>query len=391
MKETYIVAAQRTPLGSFQGVLADIPAPQLAAGVITALLQKNDLPPSAIDEVIIGQVLSGGSGQAPARQAMRAAGIPDNAAAMTINKVCGSGLKALMLAAGSIALGESELILAGGMENMTLSPYALPKARSGYRMGNGEIVDLLLHDALRDPYTGRHMGEVTEKVISDNGLSREELDAYAERSYRRSQQAIAQGFFKNEIVPVVKQTRKGEEVIEQDEEPFRVDFAKLPGLRPVFAKDGRITAANASTINDGAAIALLASAEALSKYNLKPVARLVASATNSLHPDLFPEAPVGAIEKVAQRAGLKMADIELFEINEAFAAVPLLAIKQNGLDPEKVNVNGGAVSLGHPVGASGCRIVATLLAEMQRRRSKYGLATLCIGGGEAVAAIFERV
>jgi len=391
MKEIYIVNALRTPLGSFQGVLADIPAPQLAAGVMTALLQKNDLPPSAMDEVILGQVLSGGSGQAPARQALRAAGIPDSAAAMTINKVCGSGLKALMLAAGSIALGESELVLAGGMESMSLAPYALPKARAGYRMGNGEVIDLLINDALRDPYTGRHMGEVTEKVIADNDLSREEMDAYAAGSYRRSQQAIERGLFKNEIVPVIKQTRKGDHVIEQDEEPFRVDFAKLPGLRPVFAKDGRISAGNASTINDGAAVALLAGAGAVAKYNLKPVAKVIASATNSLHPDLFPEAPVGAIERVVQKAGLKITDIDLFEINEAFAAVPLLAISKNGLDPERVNVNGGAVSLGHPVGASGCRIVATLLAEMQRRQVRYGLATLCIGGGEAVAAIFERV
>ena len=391
MEKIFIVTALRTPLGSFQGVLADIPAPDLAAGVIKTLLQKNDLQPSAIDEVIIGQVLAGGNGQAPARQAMRTAGLPDSIAALTINKVCGSGLKAVMLAAGSIALGEADLVLAGGMENMTLAPYALPKGRNGYRMGNGEVVDLLIHDALWDPYTGRHMGEVTEKVIADNNLSREELDAYAITSYRRSQRAIEEGRFREEIVPVIKQTRKGEQVIDQDEEPHRVDFAKISGLRPVFAKDGRITAGNASTINDGAAIALVASADAVAKYHLKPMAKLVASATHSQHPDLFPEAPVGAIEKVVKKAGLQMADIDLFEINEAFAAVPLLAIKKFGLDPEKVNVNGGAVSLGHPVGASGCRIVATLLAEMQRRRSRYGLATLCIGGGEAVAAIFEQI
>lgn len=390
MQEIFLVKALRTPLGSFQGSLADVPAPQLAAPVISGLLEQTNLAPEAVDEVILGQVISAGTGQAPARQAMRAAAIPDSTPAMTINKVCGSGLKAIMLAAGSVALGESQLVLAGGMENMTLSPYALPKARGGFRMGNGEVVDLMIHEALLDPYSGRHMGELTEKVIADNNLSREELDAYAEASYRRSQNAIEQGLFKDEIVPVIKQSRKGEIRVEQDEEPFRVDFAKLPGLRPVFAKDGRITAGNASTINDGAAVALVASAAAVEKYRLEPMARLIASASNSQHPDLFPVAPVGAIERAVQKAGLKMADIDLFEINEAFAAVPLVAIKQNGIDPDKVNVNGGAVSMGHPVGASGCRIVATLLAEMQRRKARYGLATLCIGGGEAVAAVFER-
>jgi len=391
MQTVYLVHALRTPFGSFGGVLADVSAPRLAAGLISRLLERASLEPTSVDEVIVGQVLQGGAGQAPARQAMRLAGLPDGVPAMTVNKVCGSGLKAIMLAAGSIRLGDAGVVVAGGMESMSMAPYALPAARFGMRMGSSPAVDLLLHDALIDPYSGRHMGEITEEMIASCGISRQEQDAWAIRSYERGQAAIRAGLFDEEIVPVVKPSKKAEVTVAQDEEPFRVDFDKIPSLRPVFKKEGTITAANASTINDGAALALLAGEEAAGRFGLQPVVRLVAQATHSLHPDRFGEAPVGAIEKVCAMAGLSAADIGLFEINEAFAAVPLVAVRALGLDPEKVNVNGGAVAIGHPVGASGGRLVATLMREMRRRGERYGLATLCIGGGEAVAVIFERV
>ena len=391
MEEVYVVESLRTPQGSFGGVLADVPAPQLAATVIRGLLERSGLVPAAVDEVIVGQVLAGGAGQAPARQAMRYAGLSDSTPAMTINKVCGSGLKALMLGAGSIRLGDAGVVVAGGMENMSLAPFLLQKGRYGYRMGNGEVADLMILDGLQDPYSGKHMGEIADASAAKHGLNRQQQDAFAEASYRKAQAAITEGIFTDEIVPVVKKSRKGEVVVDQDEEPFKVDFAKLPGLRAVFSKEGTITAGNASTINDGAALTLLAGTTAVETHGLKPKARLVAYASNSTHPDDFTIAPVGAVEKVCVRAGLQLGDIDLFEINEAFAAVPLLAINALGLDPEKINVNGGAVAIGHPLGASGGRLVATLVRELGKRRARYGLATLCIGGGEAVAAIFERV
>ncbi len=391
MENVFIVSALRTPFGSFGGALADISAPDLASQIISELVQRSALPKELINEVVIGQVLQGGAAQAPARQAMRMAGLPDSTHAMTINKVCGSGLKAIMLAADSILLGNSQIVIAGGMENMSQAPYALPKARFGQRLGNGEIVDLLIYDALLDPYSKRHMGEITEDWVVKQGLSREEQDSFAARSYTLSQAAVKNGTFADELISVVKKSRKGDVTITEDEEPFRGSVAKLPGLRPAFSKTGTITAGNASTINDGAGLALLAGEAAVTKHNLKPIARMVASATNSIHPDLFAEAPVDAIRKCCAKANLKLSDIGLFEINEAFAAVPLVAIKQLDLNPEIVNVNGGAVSIGHPVGASGGRLVATLLREMKVRNVKYGLATLCIGGGEAVAAIFELV
>jgi acetyl-CoA C-acetyltransferase len=386
MKDVFIVVALRTPFCSFGGQLAEVPAPTLAAQVIKEILHRTGINGSELDEVIIGQVLQGGVGQAPARQAMRQAGLPDSVHAMTINKVCGSGLKAMMLAADSIRLGGSQLSLAGGMENMSLAPYALPGARFGQRLGNGELVDLLIYDALQDPASKRHMGEITEDWIAGHGLSREEQDVYAARSYERSQAAVKNGTFADELVSVVKSSRKGDVIISEDEEPFRGEVDKLTGLRPAFSKTG-----TASTINDGAGLALLASGEAVAAHGLKPIARLIASSTHSLHPDQFGQAPVDAIRKCCAKAGLELNDIGLFEINEAFSAVPLMAIKLLGLDPERVNVNGGAVSLGHPVGASGARLVATLLREMGVRNEQYGLATLCIGGGEAVSAVFERM
>jgi len=390
MKDIFVVDALRTPFGSFGGSLSEVAAPSLAAQVISALLERHSVSGDQIDEVILGQVLQGGSGQAPARQAMRQAGLPDSVAAMTINKVCGSGLKAMMLAADSIQLGNSSMVLAGGMENMSLAPYLLPKARFGQRMGNGEILDLLIHDGLQDPYSNRHMGVITEEWIAQHGIGRDEQDTFAARSYRLAQSALDSLIFSDELVPVVKKSRKGEVRIDSDEEPFRGDIDKLTTLRPAFNKEGTITAGNASTINDGASVALLADAESVEKHKLKPKARLIASATNSIHPDLFAEAPVGAIQKCVERAGLTLDQIDLFEINEAFAAVPVLAARQLKIPVEKINVNGGAVALGHPIGASGARLATTLIREMQARGSRYGLATLCIGGGEAVAAIFER-
>ena len=391
MSNVYLVETLRTPFGSFGGSLADVPAPYLAAVVMKKILEASGLPGDAVDQVIAGQVITGGAGQAPARQAMRAAGIPDTTAALTINKVCGSGLKAIMLGADAIRLGDSDVVIAGGMENMSMAPYALPTARYGMRMGDGKAVDLMVFDALTDPYTGRHMGQVAEERVKAHKFSREAQDEYAVDSYKRAQGAIEKGLFETEIVPVVKSTRSGDVVVNHDEEPSQVNFDKLKGLRPVFAKDGSITAGNASTINDGAAFSLLMSEAAVEKYGLKPKARLVSYATGSMHPDMFPDVPVLAIERALDKAGLTVEDIGRFEINEAFAAVTMIAMKELKLDRNKVNVNGGAVSIGHPVGASGGRLVTTLIPELQRSGERYGLATLCIGGGEAVAAIFEKM
>ncbi|HJV66652.1 MAG TPA: thiolase family protein [Geomonas sp.] len=391
MEEIFVVDCVRTPFGSFNGVLSDVDASLLGATAIKGLFERSAVDPSAVDEVVMGQVLSGGCGQAPARQAMRGAGIPDSVPALTINKVCGSGLKSIMLGADSIRAGNSEVVVAGGMENMSQAPYFLKKGRGGYRMGHDQLFDLLIHDGLQDPYTGRHMGEIGEDSATRNSISRTEQDQFALRSYRLAQAAVNGGLFAGEIVPVVKKGRGGEQVIGRDEEPFKVDFEKITQLRAVFRKDGTITAGNASTINDGAAVALLTSASGLKKHKLAPKARLVASATNSLHPDQFPEAPVGAIERACVRAGLSIDQIDLFEINEAFSTVPLIAMKTLGIPLDKVNVNGGACAIGHPIGASGARLAATVIHELHRRKGRYGLATLCIGGGEAVAVIFERI
>ncbi len=390
MNDVFIVEARRTPFGSFAGDLSDIAAPELASQVMADLLRRSQMPADAIDEVIVGQVLQGGCGQAPARQAMRKAGLPDSVHAMTINKVCGSGLKAIMLAADTIGLGDSDSVIAGGMENMSLAPYALPTLRTGQRMGHAQALDLMIFDALQDPYSGRHMGEITETWVERHGLSREDQDQYAALSYRLAQAAVAAGTFTDELTPVIKRSRKGNVTVDQDEEPGRGNIDKLAGLRPAFKKDGTITAGNASTINDGAAFVILCSKAAVERHSLQPMARLVASATNSIAPDDFAEAPIGAIQKAIARAGLALADIDLFEINEAFAAVPLVAIHELSLDLEKVNVNGGAVAIGHPVGASGARLAVTLIRELGARKQRYGVASLCIGGGEAVAAVFER-
>ncbi|HKL25119.1 MAG TPA: thiolase family protein [Desulfuromonadales bacterium] len=390
MNDVYIVEARRSPFGSLGGALGETPAPELASQVIRDLLRRQPIPADAVDEVIIGQVLQGGCAQAPARQAMRQAGLPDSVPAMTINKVCGSGLKAMMLAADAIRLGDAAIVIAGGMENMTLAPYIIPKGRYGYRLGNGQLLDLMILDGLQDPYSSRHMGEITEAWVGRHGLSREDQDAFAARSYRLAQKAVADGTFTDELTPIVKSSRKGEVTVALDEEPGRGDTGKLAGLRPAFSKQGTITAGNASSINDGAGLALVCSGQALKDHDLQPRARLVAATTNSIAPDDFAEAPVDAIRRVVARAGLALADIDLFEINEAFAAVPLVAARQLDIDPGKINVNGGAVAIGHPIGASGARLAATLVRELRARGRRYGVATLCIGGGEAVAAVFER-
>ncbi len=391
MSNVYLVDGLRTPFGSFNGIFADVSAVELGAVVMKGILEKNGLVAEAVDEVIVGQVLTGGCGQAPARQAMRRAGLPDQIPAMTINKVCGSGLKSIMLGCDSIRLGNAGLVLAGGMENMTQAPYVLKKGRNGYRMGHGEILDLMIYDGLQDPYSGRHMGLISEESVLRGGLTREEQDQFAARSYRRSRTAVSEGLFRSEIVPVIKPSKGGDIALADDEEPFKGDPDKLGQLRPVFSKEGSITAGNASSINDGAAMALLADEAACTRHELVPKARIVAYATESRHPDQFTDAPIGAIQKACARAGLTPDQIDLYEINEAFALVPLLAIKALGLESDKVNVNGGACSIGHPIGASGARLAITLVRELHRRQLRYGLATLCIGGGEAVAVIFERV
>lgn len=391
MKNIYIVEALRTPFGSFGGSLSDVPATSLASTAIKGVLEKSGMPADGIDEVILGQVIQGGAGQAPARIAMRGAGIPDKTHAMTINKVCGSGLKSIMLGVQSIMLGDSSVVLAGGMENMSAAPYAMFKAREGFRMGNGEVVDLMVHDALLDPYSGLHMGVITEAANEKCGVTREEQDEYAARSYTLAGKAVAEGIFDDEIVPVVKKTRKGEVVVDKDEEPSRGNIEKLTSLRSVFKKDGGITAGNASTINDGACAVLIADDESVKKHGLTPKAKILAYSTNSIHPDDFGQAPIGAIKKVLEKAGMDVNDIDLYEINEAFSSVPLIAARECGIDIDRVNVNGGAVALGHPVGVSGARLVATLVRELKARNKKYGLASLCIGGGEAVAIIIERI
>jgi acetyl-CoA C-acetyltransferase len=391
MEDVFIVQSLRTPFGSFGGALAELDAPHLAATVMQSLVEQSKLEPARIDEVILGQVLSGGAGQAPARQATRYAGLPDSTHSMTINKVCGSGLKAIMLAAGSIAVGDSSLVLAGGMESMSTAPYFLKKARSGYRMGHADIFDLMIYDGLQDAYSGKLMGEIADSVSGYYEISREIQDDYAIHSYERAQAAIRSGLLKKEVLPIVHKNKHGEHIVVEDEPPFKTDFEKLKKLPPAFGPQGTVTAANASPIADGAAVSLVASGKAIKEHGLSPCARLVAYSTHSLAPDHYPEAPVQAIRSVCERAGLSLDQIDLFEINEAFSSVPIISMLELNLDPSKVNVNGGAVAFGHPIGASGGRLAGTLIRELHHRNLRYGLATLCIGGGEAVAAIFERV
>jgi len=390
MKKVVIVAAKRTPVGAFNGALSSVSAPKLGSTAIKALLEETKLNPELVDEVIMGNVLSAGQGQAPARQATIFAGLPNKTEALTINKMCGSGLKAIMLAHQAIATGDADIVIAGGMESMTNAPYLLPNARSGYRLGNSTVYDSIILDGLTDVYNNVHMGVCAESCARDFSMTREELDAYAVESYKRVIEAQKSGKFEGEIVPVKIKGKTGEVVVSKDEEPEKVNFEKIPTLRPAFDKNGVVTAANASKLNDGAAALLIMSEEKAKELGLRPLVEIVAQSSAAKAPVEFTTAPADAITKVLRKANMKLEDIDLFEINEAFAVVSLAVNKILGLTNEKVNVNGGAIALGHPIGASGARIMVTLIHEMLRRNLKYGLASLCIGGGEASAVIVKK-
>ncbi|MFW6121900.1 MAG: thiolase family protein [Petrotogales bacterium] len=387
-----ITSAARTPVGSFQGALSSFSATKLGSIVIKEVVKRSGIRVEDVDQVIMGNVLSAGLGQAPARQACVYAGLPTSTRCMTVNKVCGSGLKSVMLAANEIKLGESKIIIAGGQESMTNAPYILPKARSGYRMGDGKIIDSMIYDGLWDVYNNFHMGHVGDFTSKKYNFSRERLDEYASESYRRAQKAQEEGKFKEEMISIAIPRKKKEPVIvDEDEEPKKVRFEKIPNLKPVFGKEGVTTAANASTINDGAAAVVVMSEETANKNNCKILAKIVAYDEVSQDPLEFTTAPVEAIKNVLDKTNLIIEEIDLFEINEAFSCVPLYAIDQLGLDHAKVNVNGGAVALGHPIGATGTKILVTLIHALRDRGAKRGLTTLCIGGGEAVAMIVETI
>ncbi len=390
MNKVVITSAKRTPIGSLSGSLSSISAAQLGSIAIKGVLEDSKIDPSKVDEVIFGNVLTGGQGQAPARQAAIYAGLPEKTECMTINKMCGSGLKSVMLAQQAIQCGYSDVIIAGGQESMSNAPYLLPNARAGYRLGNGELVDSMVKDGLWDVYNNIHMGSCAESCAKDFNFSREELDEFSINSYKKAIEAQKSGKFADEIIKVPVKVRREEVLIEKDEEPEKVKFDKIPALRPVFAKDGVVTAANASSINDGAAAVLVTSEEKAKELGLTPLVEIVAQASAAKKPIEFTTAPTDAINKVLKKANLTLDDIDLFEINEAFAVVSLANNKLLGLDPSKVNVNGGAVALGHPIGASGARILVTLIHEMKKQNSNYGLASLCIGGGEASAVIIKN-
>lgn len=386
-----IVAAKRTAMGGFSGGLAEVDATLLGAAAIKAAVAEAGINPNQISEVIMGNVLPAGLGQAPARQATLKAGLALSAGATTINKVCGSGLKAVMLASDLLQVGSADVVVAGGMESMSNAPYLLDKARSGYRMGHGQIKDHMMLDGLENAYDGKAMGCFAQDTANEKGITREQMDAYALESLTRAQAAINSGAFAAEITPVSFQTRKGEQSFEVDEQPGNAKPDKIPGLRPAFAKDGTITAANSSSISDGAAALVLMREADAKAQGLRPLARVVAHATHSIAPALFTVAPVGAMQKVLAKAGWDKEQVDLWEINEAFAMVTMLAINELGLDAGKVNVNGGACALGHPIGASGARILVTLIYALRQRGLKTGIASLCIGGGEGVALAVELV
>ncbi len=392
MREVHIISAARTAVGSFQGGLSLLPATKLGSIVIEEVVKRAGIKKEDVDQVIMGNVLSAGLGQAPARQASLGAGLPNAVGCLTINKVCGSGLKSVMLAAQAIMLEDAEVIVAGGMESMTNSPYLLPKARSGYRMGDGVIIDSMIKDGLWDPYDDYHMGNCAELCAEKYNLTRERQDEFSLESYRRAQEAQKQGRFREEIVPVKISQKKGEPIIfDTDEDPGKLRAEKVPTLKPAFKKDGTVTAANASSISDGAAAVVAMSSEQAKSLGCQPLARILGYAEASIAPEWFTIAPVEAVKRVLEKTGMSKDDIDLFEINEAFSVVTIRAIDEFDLDPAKVNVNGGAVSIGHPIGGSGARILVTLLYAMRNRKAKTGLATLCIGGGEAVAMVVERL
>jgi len=391
-REVFILSYARTPIGAFQGALKDISAPKLGSIAIKGALEKSGLSPNEVDEVIMGNVLSAGVGQAPARQASIYAGLPENVECLTINKMCGSGLKAIMLGSQAIASGDADVIIAGGMESMSNAPYYLPKGRTGMRLGHGQVLDGIIHDGLWDVYNDQHMGNCAELCADKFEFSREDQDEFAKESYKRSLNAIENGLFKNEIIPVEIPQRKGDPIIvDTDEEPGRGMPEKFPKLRPAFQKDGTVTAANASSINDGSAVCILISGEKAKELGLNPEFKIRSHSSSAQAPEWFTTAPAKAMKKVSQKTGVSISDIDLFEINEAFSVVTMVAQKEFNLDSKKVNVNGGAVSLGHPIGASGARILITLMNAMSNKNSKTGMASICIGGGEASAMIVERV
>ncbi|MEB6667720.1 acetyl-CoA C-acyltransferase [Acinetobacter vivianii] len=391
MTDIIIVNGARTAMGGFQGALSGVTAPELGAVTIKEAIARSGLQPTDVEEVIMGCVLPAGLKQGPARQAMRKAGLPDSTGAVTINKLCGSGMKAVMQAADMIKAGSADIVVAGGMESMTNAPYVLPKARGGYRMGHGEIKDHMFLDGLEDAETGRLMGSFAQDMANQRSYTREQMDDFAIRSLHRAQKAITEGYFKDEIVPVTVSTRKGDVVVDQDEQPLSAKIDKIPSLKPAFAKDGTITAANASSISDGASALVLTSSDVAAQRGLQPLAKIIATASNSQHPSEFTIAPVGAIEKVLKKAGWDAQEVDLWEINEAFAMVTMCPIDDFKLDAEKVNINGGACALGHPVGSTGSRIILTLIHALKRTGGKKGVAALCIGGGEATAVAIELI
>jgi acetyl-CoA C-acetyltransferase len=389
MNDTLIVAARRTPIGAFQGVLAGASATQLGAAAARGAIADAGISVDAIDEVIFGCVLPAGLGQAPARQAALGAGVAPSVPATTVNKMCGSGMKALMLAADQVRSGDAAVALAGGLESMSNAPYMLLKARQGYRMGNGEIIDHMMYDGLTSPWDGQSMGCFADATADKYGFTRTLQDEFAAESVRRAQRAVRDGDFVAEVAPVTIKTRKGEQVVSQDETPFALDIAKIPSLKPAFRKDGTVTAAASSSISDGAAAIVIASAAAAKSRGLKPIARIVSYASHAQAPEWFTTAPAPAVQKALDKAGWKASDVDLYEINEAFAVVTMACVKDLGLDMAKVNVNGGACALGHPIGATGARLVTTLVHALVRRGLKRGVATQCIGGGEATAIAIE--
>lgn len=390
-KTVVIASACRTPVGAFQGALSSLHAPQLGNITIKEALRRAGISGKDVSEVIMGEVLSAGVGQAPARQASLGAGIPDSVPCMTINKVCGSGLKSVMLATQAIMVGDADIVVAGGMESMSNAPYLLSKARNGYRLGHGEIIDSMVKDGLWDVYNDFHMGNAAELCASECAVPREAQDEFAINSYKKAIDAQKSGYFKDEIVPVEIPQRKGDPiVVSEDEEPRRANFEKMPTLKPVFKKDGTVTAANASSINDGAAACVVMSKARAEQLGIEPMATIIAQASAAKAPEWFTTAPADAIKRLLAKANLRVEDIDLFEINEAFAVVNLSVGKELGLDMKKMNVHGGAVALGHPIGASGARILTTLLYAMKRYDKRRGLAALCIGGGEASAVIVEK-
>jgi acetyl-CoA C-acetyltransferase len=384
-----IVSARRTPIGAFQGVFAPVTATELGAAAIRGALADSGLKGTDIQEVIMGCVLPANLGQAPARQAALGGGIPNAVPATTINKMCGSGMKAIMMAADQIRAGDADIIVAGGLESMSNAPYLLPKARSGYRMGNQEVVDHMFRDGLQSPFDGQMMGFFAEATAEKYGFTREQQDAFAAESVRRARRALEAGDFAQEVVPVTVKGRKGEVVIDRDETPFACDIQKIPSLKPAFRKDGTVTAASSSSISDGAAAVILMRESTAKARGIKPLARLLAQASQAQQPEWFTTAPGGAIARVLKKLDWQPNNADLYEINEAFACVTMAAMKDVGIAPERVNVNGGACALGHPIGATGARVTTTLVHALRKRGLKRGIASLCIGGGEATAIALE--